>query len=146
MMESWKIVMICFFLLNIISYLSIRDILWSIVRQNKHWKDKKYKEFLRNAKDNETFFRRIDMGYLQLYLKNYTKDFSYWLSVKRIFTILETLLFFIYVVSHLNWFSLRIPVWFGSALLLQSGIIFVILRFQFGIDGHMTKYDRTRYK
>ena len=146
MMESWKIVMICFLLLNIVSYLSIRDILWSIVRQNKHWKDKKYKEFLRNAKDNETFFRRIDMGYLQQYLKNYTKDFSYWLSVKRIFTILETLLFLIYVVSHQNWFSLNIPMWFGSALLLQSGIIFVILRFQFGIDGHMTKYDRTRYK
>ena len=145
-MRNWIGMLAGFLLVNLINYLFIRDILWSIVRAH----EKKYRKFRllkSQIKQSEPFSNRISMLYLLKYATTYRTDFLFWWRLKRIFVFVTSLLAIIYVVIALNYYQMYWFKWISLLLLLYSFAMIVFLRLQYGgVTGHLTKYDRDRMK
>ena len=134
--------LVVFILLNIGSYFFVREMIWSIV-----WCDKKDKKNITVAKlkMGSSFIEQIRMTCLFKHLRDYKKEFSFWLMVKTIFIICEVTFIILYLV-----FSIAKLKWWGVVSLItlaQSFIWLLAFAFQFR-HGFLTKYDviRENYK
>ena len=76
------------FIINGISYLAIRYIIWSIVKIDISKKKNKLIKFRRECQ-REGFFKRLEMSYLQKYVVTCTDEFQFWIKVKNIFVLSE---------------------------------------------------------
>lgn len=129
-------------LLGIGSYFFSREIIWSIV-----WCDKRSKKNITVAKLKlgSYFISHIRMTYLEKHLKDYKKEFSFWLRMKTVFVLCEIVFIILYLVFSLaklkGWWIVAI------ATLAQSFIWLFIFAFQFRHE-FLTKYDliRLNYK
>ena len=137
-------IMITAFSVNLVSYLSIREIIWSIYWLKKGGKLRKLK---RISKD-ENLIGRINMGYISRYISPYKKEYNFWYNIKTVFVCCELFVSVVYVVlfaflSEYGFIGSKI---LNAVYLFQAFVWFVILRFQFGAGGHLTKYDVKRMK
>ncbi|MBQ2940087.1 MAG: hypothetical protein IJE00_06935 [Clostridia bacterium] len=129
------------FLLVCESWFLIREILWSIV-----WCEQggKYRN-IRQLKEKATLWNRIRMRYLQQYVSQYKKAFTFWHLFLRMFTICESIFIFLYIVLLLFFFDFTIARVIMLVLFGQAFLLFLFIAFQFDINRN-TKYDRLRKK
>ncbi|MBR6951394.1 MAG: hypothetical protein IKH56_06655 [Oscillospiraceae bacterium] len=145
---NWIIILLTVIGCNAVSYLLIRDILWSIVRLNIGGKLKKIKNLKKAIRKEEPFLHRITMQCLIKYVSTCQKEFYFWKRIKTVFSVVE----FIIELAYYLVFTTAIITEEKTAsivnlvFLIQSSLIFLVLRIQFGIDGHNTKYDKKRMK
>ena len=132
------------FIINGISYLAIRYIIWSIVKIDISKKKNKLIEFRRECQ-REGFFKRLEMSYLQKYVVTCTDEFQFWIKVKNIFVLSEfgimTISFFLSLAGYKVY-------WFPNFMLVQAIIIhiIVIIQFRHGKTGRETKYEDIKHR
>ncbi len=143
---SWKIILLVVAVSDIINYFSIREVLWSVVWLNRGGSQRKLKEYKKTISVNEPLFDRISMRFLLEYVSTCSKEFVIWWKVKRVFVFAESILLIAYFAAGLVWNRSTLFDYCGLFMLCQALLSFIFLRFQFGIGGHLTKYDRMRMK
>lgn len=129
---------------NLLNYFSIREIIWSIYWLKKGGKFRK----LKTISKKETIISRIKMSYLRSLISPYEKEFDFWEFIKSFFVILESILLLLYLIISLNQNAISVTVLtvFDVIVISQSFIWLVAVRIQFGVGGHLTKYDEKRIK
>ena len=143
---DWITVFLAVTVSNIINYLSIREILWSIVWLNRRGKLRKFLEYKKTVRQSETIASQISMRYLLQYVSKCKTDFVIWWKVKRVFVCVESMIGIIYVIIALYMNTGILLYYFSLFMLTQAILSFIILRFQLGIRGRLTRYDRMRLK
>ena len=146
MVKYWVGILGCAICSGLINYFSIREILYSIVWAKRGGKYRRFKAFVREHKKEQSFFSRVSMRYLAPHAGHYQSTFIVWWEVKRFYALFTAVISLTYLVSGLLW---RQTVFFyvlSIAVLLVSIISFILVRIQFGADGHTTKYDSYRIR
>ena len=132
------LVYVIFFFLG---YFFLRDLLWSIV-----WCDKKGKKrSLKKLRQNRSFIERIKMDYLGDFVKEHKRDFNFWITIKKIYVVIETVLFgFYFVFSYfiLKGYSCKFLVYSINFIVFQAIAFCFVIGSQ--VIGRETKYDRIR--
>lgn len=146
MITRWKIILLAVTVSNVINYFAIREILWSIVWLNRGGKLRSFIEYKKSVRVNESVINRISMRYLLKYVSTCQSDFIAWLKVKRIFVCIESIMEISYFLLGLSLNHAILFYYCSLFLLVQAILSFVFLRFQLGVRGHLTKYDRMRMK
>lgn len=146
MITRWKMVLLAVTIANIINYFQIREILWSIVWLNKGGKHHEFIKFKKAVRGNESFFSQVSMRYLLEYISKHPKDFIVWRKAKCIFACVESIMEISYYTLGLVWSHESLFNYFSLFMFTQAMFTFIFLRIQFGINGHLTKYDRMRMK
>ncbi len=129
-------------LMNLGSVFFMRQMIWSIV-----WCDKggKYNH-LRRLKQDQSLMAKWHMTYLREHTNEHTKEFDFWLTVKRVHSVffafgllLSVVLIFVY--NYIAAFA-------NAYCIVYTAITFLFtVCFALQIDTkHHTKYDRERIK
>lgn len=127
-----------------LGYYFLRSLLWSIV-----WCDKKGKyRKLKKLRDNRSFVERMKMDYLEDYVKEHKQNFKFWITIKKVYEILETVLLIFYIIfsffvlkGHHCEFYLS---YFIYPIICQAVVFSFVFMCQ--ENDHLTKYDRIRIK
>ncbi len=146
MRNNWETVLLVVTVMNTITYCSIRELLLSIVWLNIGGKQHRFYRFIKTIKRNKSLLSRIDMMYLIEYVVSFRSDFIRWWKAKRLFAIIELALEIIFFGIGLNGNQSFYFTCFIYIFLAQSFCLFILLRLQYGIGGHHTKYDKLRKK
>lgn len=74
------------------------------------------------------------------------RDFMLWWKFKRIFSLAEIVLTVSYIGINIFKWHTDLGNVFGIFMLIQALLLFFFMRFQFGLGGRQTKYDRLRMR
>ena len=144
MKTDWRLMLSILSFVNLISYFSLREILWSIVWLNhKGKKSKKLKEEMQGDVDLP---KRISMHYLINHINSYQNAFRFWWKMKCGFVICDLVFVSVYVGLGFFCGSTKLFYCYRIFFFVLSAIVFIVLRLQFGVDGRHTKYDWMRMK
>ena len=120
--------------LILVSYMLIRDMIWSIARCDIGDIALESMEIKKN--------KNFSMSYLSNYIIVYKKQYIFWMKVKRFYEIGELVWLIIYLLLPLAKCDLTWPFNINYA---QAGICFFVMRIQ-SDSGRLTKYDIIRLK
>ena len=122
----------------LVTYFMLRDMIWSIIWCEIGGKSKK----LRKLKKNVKFFDRVKMKYLYAYVKNYQREYNFWMRVRYIYIFVE----FVFAFICITFFFIAEYV-FRKHLIIgfytQALVFSIVISFQFDHNRN-TKYDRIR--
>lgn len=131
-------------LLNVLSYFDMRIILWSIIRCEARKKGKKWRTYKETLQSGRGIREQISMRYLLHSAQMYQKEFLFWLRCKNVFTFAEFVVTMCYLLYSIIVGNSKTGNMIDLILLGQSVLVFLLMRFQFGLDGHLSRYDRIR--
>lgn len=143
---SWQAIIIVVIIANALTYFQIRELLWNVVWLNKRGKLRKFSAFKKSVQEEQSLISRVSMRYLDRQVSSCHRDFMSWWKFKRVFALVEILLTVSYIGinifnRHTDWGNV-----FGIFMLIQALLLFFFMRFQFGLGGRQTKYDRLRMR
>lgn len=120
----------------VISFLScywlISEIIWSIVKCNIN------KRTIRSAELKKS--RNISMSYLSEYISIFYRQYVFWMKIKFIYVVVESVWLLIYVLLPLFVETLQLP-FYANIVLTFLPTCFVVFQFD---AYHNTKFDRYR--
>lgn len=120
------------------TYFLIRSVIWSIIWCEIGGKSKK----LKKLKNKVGLFDRVKMKYLYDYVKNYQREYNFWMRVKSIYVFVE----FVFTFVCITFFFIRKYVFRKYLIIgffIQTLVFFLIISFNFDHNRN-TKYDRMR--
>ena len=122
-----------------ITYFSIREILWSIIWLERGGKYNKLNKFRKAI----PFMDRVLMKTLLQYVDNNRQPYEYWMRIKGVFLIIQSILLVIYLITF--YFHASLFEFIRIAITVQALIWFLVIRIQFDSSWN-TKYDLKRRK
>lgn len=144
---NWKSVICIVTLVNLGSYFSIRQLLWSIVWLSIRGNQKRLRIFKQDMRKQESLWNQISMRYLTEHLKLCRDDFQFWLRVKYIFTLVEIIFEVAYSATKIFLEQTRFFEVLTVFLLIQAMVIFLLFQVPLNRkEGRLTKYDLMRIK
>lgn len=116
----------------------LREVVWSIIWCEIGGKSKK----LRKLKKNVGFFDRVRMKYLYVYVKNYQREYNFWMRVRYIYIFVEFVFAFVCVIFFFiaDYVFLKHLI---RGFFYQAFVFSLVILFQFDHNRN-TKYDRIR--
>lgn len=140
---SWQAIIIIVIIANELTYFQIRELLWNIVWLNKRGKLRKFSAFKKSVQEEQTLVSRVSMLYLAGQVSTCHRDFMSWW---KFFALVEIVLTVSYIGInifkwHTDWGNIL-----SIFMLIQALLLFFFMRFQFGLGGRQTKYDRLRMR
>ena len=129
-----------FFLMNAISYVFMRWVLFSIVWLERGGKNTKTQKLYKTV----SFRERLSMRFLSPYVVRHAKEFRIWFTAKQLLVAVEVPLMVLYAgIVFLDLLPEDTCAVVCTVLLVQAGIITAIMCCQFDINRN-TRYDRMR--
>ncbi len=139
-MGTYQRLFFAFFLMNAISYVFMRWVLFSIVWLDKGGKDKKTLKLYKDV----SFRERLSMRFLSPYAIRHAKEFRFWFTAKQLLVVVEVPLMVLYAgIVFLDLLPEDTCAVVCTALLVQGGVMIAMMFCQFDIN-QSTKYDRMR--